>query len=110
MATIGAFGYLLSGVTASGAGADVMDCRYAQNFAYLTYYTTSPSAVLRFDASHDGTAWLNVLTVTAVNASATAQISAHYPYTRGVVNSAFGGGGATATAYMHYAPGLQRAN
>ena len=104
MTLIGANGYLLTGTTVSGAGADVMDCRYTNNFGYLTYVTYSPSAILAFEASHDSTGWLRVLTVTGTPSSGTAQISAFYPYLRGVFVTGYS---TTGSAIMHYAPGLQ---
>lgn len=104
---IGPQDYLLSGQTTSGVGA-VMDCRAALNYGFLAYWSNGPSAVIKFDASHDGTGWLPVLTVTASPTTASAQVSAFYPYVRGVVNSAFGGGGSTGSAFMHYSPGIGR--
>ena len=97
--------YLVSGRTQSGAGS-AMDCRAFLNYAFLTYYSNSPSAVIKLEASHDTTGWLPVLTVTAVPGSGSAQISAFYPYVRGVVESAFGGAGSTGSAFMHYSPGF----
>lgn len=105
MALIGANGYLLSGTTASGGG-DVMDCRYTQNFGYLTYMTYSPSAILKLQASHDSTGWLDVLTVTGTPTTGTAQVSAFFPYLRGVFSTGYS---TTGSAIMHYSPGLQRA-
>lgn len=98
----GSNGYLLSGATVSGAG-DSMDCRYTLNYAYL-FLAAGNSAVLKLEASHDATGWLPVATFTAVAASGSAQISAFYPYVRGV----FVTGWANSTGFMHYAPGLQR--
>ncbi len=99
---IPAYGYLLSGTTVSGA-SDAMDCRYAFNYAYV-HYAAAVSAVIRIDASFDATAWQPVLTVTATNTTGTAQVSAYYPYVRGVCTTAFSNG----TGYLFYAPGLQR--
>ena len=101
----GANGWLISGTTASGGG-DPMDCRYVRNYAMLTYVTHSPSAILKLQASHDATGWLDILTITGTPTTAQAQISAFYPFVRGVFSTGYS---TTGSAYMHYAPGLQRA-
>lgn len=101
---IGANGYLLSGTTASGGG-EPMDCRFSLNYAQLTYVTYSPSAILLLQESHDATGWMTIMTVTGTTTTATAQISSFYPYVRGVFST---GWSTTASAVMHYAPGIQR--
>jgi len=95
-------GFLLSGTTASGAGV-VMDTRKTTNYGYLEYATYSPSAILKLEASHDGTGWLPVITVTGTPTSGTAQISAYYPYVRGVFVTGYS---TTGSAVMYYQPGL----
>lgn len=101
-------GYLLSGTTASGAGGGTtfgsagMDTRNAANFAYLEYASWSPSAILKLEASHDRTGWLPVMTVTATPSSGTAQISAYFPYVRGVFVTGYS---TTGSAVMYYSPG-----
>lgn len=104
MALIGANGYLLTGTTASGAGADIMDCRYTNNYGYLTYMTYSPSAILALEASHDGTGFMRIMTVTGTPTTGTAQISAFFPYLRAVFITGYS---TTGSAIMHYAPGLK---
>lgn len=94
-------GYLITGTTASGA-ASILDCRDCLNFALLTYASWANSAILKLQASHDSTGWLDVLTVTAGVGSGTAQISAFYPFVRGVVNASFA---STGSAWMYYSPG-----
>jgi len=95
-------GVLLSGTTASGAGG-ALDLRASRNYGYLFYATYSPSAILKLEASHDSTGWLPVLTVTGTPTSGTAQISAFYPYVRGVFVTGYS---TTGSANMFYQPGL----
>lgn len=94
--------YLLNSTTASGGGTP-MDNRAGMNFGYLVYATYSPSAILAFEASHDSTGWLRVMTVTGTPSSGTAQISAYYPYVRGVFVTGYS---TTGSANMYYQPGL----
>lgn len=95
-------GFLLSGVSASGGGR-AMDCRNTMNFGYLEYVTYAPSAVLKLQVSHDSTGWMDALTVTGTPTTGTAQISAYYPYVRGVFSTGYS---TTASAVMYYQPGL----
>lgn len=95
-------GVLLSGTTASGAGA-ALDLRSTRNYGYLFFATYSPSAILKLEASHDRTGWLPVLTVTGTPTSGTAQISAFYPYVRGVFVTGYS---TTGSANMFYQPGI----
>lgn len=107
---IGNYNWLLSAestLTGVPTTSLVMDARKAANYGYLVYQSTSPSAVIGLDASHDGTAFSRVLTVTAIPTIGTAQISAYYPYLRGVVASAMGGGGNTGSASLFYGAGLR---
>lgn len=94
-------GYLINFTTASGA-QNIIDNRNGANFAFLAYGCFSPSAILKLEASHDKTGWFPVLTVTAAPASGTAQISAYYPFVRGVVNASYA---ATGSAWMYFVPG-----
>lgn len=106
---VGNYSYLLSApptTTGVPVTSYIADLRRALNYSYVVYNSTSPSAVIGLDASHDGTGWLRVLTVTAVPGSGTAQISGYYPYMRGVVASAMGGGGVTGSAFLFVAAGL----
>lgn len=96
-------GFLLSGTTASGGGA-ARDCRNAANYGLLEYVTYSPSAVLGFEISKDSTGWLRHLTVTGTTTTATAQLSAFFPFVRGVYVT---GWSTSASAVMHYTPGLK---
>lgn len=103
----GPYGFLLSGITGANTASATMNCRASLNYAYWMYVSTSPSAAMSLQVSHDETGWMTIATVTATPTTGTAQISGYYPYVRGLLNSAFGGGGATATSYMFYAPGAQ---
>lgn len=112
MALVGNYSYLLSGeatLTGVGANATVADLRRAYNYYLTVYASTTPSAAIGFDASHDGTGWFRFSTVTATTTTATASISGfYYPYVRAVVHTAFGnGGGLTGTAVAFIAGGLQ---
>lgn len=89
-----------TGVSAIGA---MMDTRHAQNYGYLEYASYSPSALLTLQASKDGTAWLDVQTVTATPATGTAQVAGYFPYLRGAYST---GWSVTASANMYYAPGI----
>lgn len=97
-------GFLLSGqgtgVSAFGAA---MDTRAAANYGFLLYASYSPSAILILQGSHDSTAWMNVLTVTATPNTGTAQVAGFFPYVRGAYST---GWSTTASANMHYSPGL----
>lgn len=97
--------FLLSGQTVSGAGSNAVDARNAANYAYVQYAAASPSAVVKIEASVDGVGWMTVATYTASPTTGTAQLAGYYPYYRGVLNSAFGGGGSTGSAYLYIAPG-----
>lgn len=94
-------GYLVNFTTASGA-SQIIDNRNGANFAFLAYGCFSPSAILKLEASYNGSGWLPVLTVTALPASGSAQISAYYPYVRGVVNASYA---STGSAWMYFVPG-----
>lgn len=97
--------FLLSGqgTGAPSAFGTPQDFRATRNFGYLEYNCGSPSAILHLQASKDSTGWMTIMTVTAVPATATAQISAFYPYMRALAATAWS---TTATAWMHYTPGL----
>lgn len=100
-------GYLISGQAASGANEVVADTRAAANYHFLQYVSTSPSAQIKIEASVDKTGWMLVAHYTATTTTASAQLAGYYPYLRGVVNSAYGGGGATGSAYLYLAPGMK---
>lgn len=96
-------GYVLSGAVASGAAASsALDCRHCANYAYFYTNTTVASALVALQVSHDGVTWLTHSLYTAVAAGVTAQIAAHLPYVRAVVNARYG----ASTANAYYAPGL----
>lgn len=96
-------GFILGYTTASGSpSASAMDCRGMMNFAYLEVGAYSPSAIVALQASRNGNSWITVLTVTALPASAQIQISAFYPWVRGVLNVSYA---STGSAYMYYVPG-----
>lgn len=100
-------GFLISGQSVSGANAVIADTRAAANYHYIQYVTTSPSAQIEIEASVDKTGWMLVALYTATTTTASAQLAGYYPYLRGVVNSAYGGGGATGSAYLYLAPGMK---
>lgn len=95
--------FLISGQLTSG-GYSGKDMRNAANYAYLEYATLSPSAILGLDASKDNTGWMRVMTVTGTTTTGTAQLSAFYPFVRGVYVT---GWSTSASAYMHYTPGYK---
>lgn len=103
-----AAGFLISGQSVSGTGAGIVaDTRNAPNYGAVQYASLTPSAVVKIQASMDSTGWVDIITYTASPTTAFVQLSGYYPYLRGVVNSAFGGGGATGSAYVYYAPGIK---
>lgn len=96
-------GFILNYTTGSGAGsASAIDCRGCLNYSYLEVGSFSPSAIVKMQASRDGTGWLDIVTITALPASAQVQISAFYPYVRGVLNASYA---STGSAYMYLVPG-----
>jgi hypothetical protein len=102
-------GYVLNG-TANGSGTrgDVLDTRATKNFAYVYYSAAGASAILTVQASHDRTAWMPVLQVTAVTGAIgnTAQVSAFYPYVTVQINALYSGAAGTANPILHYTPGV----
>lgn len=103
MATIGPHGYIISGKRTSGAHT-AMNCLATQANAMFTHWSLGNSAILKLQASPDGnTGWVDVLTVTALTTVTQVQVSAFYPYLRGVVST----GWTTYTAFAHYAPVLR---
>lgn len=103
--------WLLSGQSASGAGAAI-DTRRAAANSMLTLACkpeggTGYSGVFDFQVSHDGTGWLTHSTYSST-ATQTAQIqlSGYFPYVRGVARLIYSGAGGTGALYAHYAPGL----
>ncbi len=89
-----------TGVPVTGSG---IDCRAAKNYAYLMYHSNAPSAIIGIDVSHDGTGWMRFMTVTALPATGTAQISAYLPYVRAMYVTGYS---TTGSANVFYAPGL----
>lgn len=99
--------YLLSAVSAEGAGPTALDCRATMNHAYLFYQAAGHSGIFTLQGSHDNTAWMNIATYTATaTQSGTAQIAGFYPYVRATVNELYSAAGGTGTLYVHYSPGL----
>lgn len=100
---IGPQGYLISGQRTSGAHT-AMDCRATQPYAQFAHWSQSNSAILKLQASPDGnTGWTDILTVTALTTVTQVQVSAFYPFIRGVVHT----GWSTYTAFAHYSPVLR---
>lgn len=103
-----AAGYLFTAQSANNNSGSALDMRGAWPAAFFQFGSISASAVLTIQASHDLTAWNNVLTVTATTGAGglattgTAQISAYYPFVRGQI-TAYSGGGNTATVWAFYA-------
>lgn len=100
-----AVGYLLQGA-GSGAGT-ALDTRTMANYAALQHAAAGASAIVKLQASVDATGWVDVLTVTAVPATALLQLSGYYPYIRGVNHLVYSGAGATGFADLYYAGGLK---
>ena len=97
--------YLLNSAGSAGSGA-AFDMRNGANYAMLSHQVPAASAIVQVQASHDGTAWGNVLTVTAVAGYGMAQISAYYPFVRAVASAVYSGGGNTGFARVFFSPGL----
>lgn len=93
--------YILPPTTASGAGS-AFDMRGCLNFAFMVYGSYAPSSILKLQASHDSTGWLDVMTVTGITTSGSAQISAFFPYVRGVMVTGYS---TTGSGWIYYAPG-----
>lgn len=97
--------FLLSGVgtgagTATGAA---LDCRHNANYGHLWHVSYAPSAILYLQVSWDATAWITHQIVTATTTSATVQVAGYLPYVRGAYAT---GWSTTASAVMHYTPGV----
>lgn len=96
-------GFLISGALVSG-GYPGVDTRNAANYGMLEVVSIAPSAIVGFDTSKDNTGWVRTLTITAIVTTAQLQISAFYPFVRGVYVT---GWSTSASAYMHYSPGYK---
>lgn len=97
--------FLLSGQgtgagTATGA---VQDTRHAANYGFLWHVSYAPSSLLAIRVSYDGTAWINHQVVTATTTSAVVQVAGYLPYVQGAYLT---GWSTTASAVMHYTPGV----
>lgn len=98
-------GYLLSGLSASGAVGSIMDTRAALGRGLLTIMSIGASANVTFQESHDSTGWVSVATYTAASGvTATAQITDYYPYVRGIINFAYSGAAGTGQPLLHFHP------
>lgn len=98
--------FLLSG-QGTGAGTAVgtgQDTRNAANYGFLWHISYAPSSLLALQVSYDGTAWIEHQRVTATTTSAAVQVAGYLPYVRGAYLT---GWAATASAIMHYTPGLK---
>lgn len=95
--------HLLSARGPAPATGSGVDTRNATNYAYMAYWSHSPSAILRLEVSHDNTGWMLQQTVTAVPGTGTAQVAGYFPYVRGVITTGYS---TSASAYLFYAPGL----
>lgn len=99
--------FLLSGVSASGAGTNVMTAinnggGYGVGFYQIN--VQSNSATANFEGSVNGSTWF-LITATAmgVNTTGTGQWSGYYPYIRGGVVWASAAAGGTGTVTLQLA-------
>lgn len=103
-----AAGYLFTGQSANNMAGSALDLRGAWPAGFFQFGSISASAVITLQASHDMTAWNNVLTVTATTGAGgrevtgTAQLSAYFPYVRAQM-TAYSGANNTAAAWAFYA-------
>ncbi len=91
--------------------SSAIDTRACKDYGYLWYQVSGQSAVFTVDASHNLTAWHEVLRRTATaTETGTAQLQGYYPYMRAQIAKAYTGTGgatsATATVWLHYTPGV----
>lgn len=104
-------GFLLSGFSAQGTGS-AWDCRHCPDYGYLWYQMSGQSGVFTLQASHDLTAWHDVLKLTATaTQTGTAQIVGYYPYLRASAGPMYTGTGgalsATAALWMALTMGVK---
>jgi hypothetical protein len=104
-------GYLLSAFSAQGTGAPV-DTRHCADYGFLWYQMSGQSGVFTLQASHNLTAWHDVIKLTATaTQTGTAQIVGYFPYIRGSAGPMYTGTGgqtsATAALWMAYSPGVK---
>lgn len=100
--------WLLRGTgNGSGSVGPAFDNRAGQDVGFLYYSAEGASAIATVMASHDATAWLPVLTVTAVTGAVggTAQIAGFYPYLAAQINALYSGAAGTAMPIIHFTPG-----
>lgn len=100
---------LLSGTgLGSGSVNGIFDNRVANSVGYLYVSAAGASAIVTIVASHNRSAWLPVLTVTAVTGGLgqSAQISAFYPYLAAQINTLHSGAAGTANPLIYWTPGL----
>ena len=99
---------LLSGTAVSAQIPNPYDNQANSNFAYLYYSAAGASAIVDILASHNRTAWMPVLTVTAVTGGIglTAQISAFYPYVAARTNLIYSGAAGTGQPFVYWSPGF----
>ena len=104
-------GWMLSGQSASGAGAS-LDTRAAGDRGMLHLACsgaggTGYSGVFDFQASHDASGWQTVFTLSATaTQSALTQVTGYFPYVRGVARILYSAAGGTGTLYAHWSPSL----
>lgn len=83
-----------------------VDMRGAANFAFLAWWVTGNSAVFDVQASIDNDRYLPILTVTALaNTTGTANISAYFPYVRGVARQMASAAGGSAQLNLYWQGG-----
>lgn len=92
-----------TGVSAFHNGGSGVDIRASRNYGYLQFASYSPSAILFLQASYDNTGWVTVATVTATPTSGFSAVGIYLPYVRGAYST---GWSTTASAVMHYSPGV----
>lgn len=99
--------FLLSG-TANGSGTygPAFDNRASDPNAYVYYSAAGASAIISLQVSHDRTAWMPLLTLTAITGAIgnTAILSAFYPYYAAQINALYSGAAGTANPIVHFTP------
>ena len=100
-------GFLLTGSATSGTIPNVFDNRGQASYGFLYFSGIGASAIVDVLASYNGTAWMKVMTVTAVAGTVgiSALVSAFYPYLGARVTNLYSGAAGTAAPVLHWTPG-----
>lgn len=100
--------FLMSGTATSGIIQSVYDNRANSNLGYIYYSAAGASAIVDVLASHDTTAWMVVVSMTAITGAIgnTAQVAAFYPYVAARARLIYSGGAGTGQPLVHFTPGI----